>query len=124
MALSNSLQAYLDCKEFLEKALDDEVGARLPFRTSEQAEHWRMRCYQFRKLDREQNKAVFEIGHKMHGASEYDGLTMTIKESTDGWWWVYAKKNIVDAGSIEALSEIEEPTGLVGLISGEAQNES
>ena len=108
MALSNSILAYIDCKEFLERAVDDERGARIPFRTEKEAEYWRMRCNQFRKLDRQQNRQVFELGHKMHGNSEYDGLTMIIRHSQDGYAWVYAEKRIIEPGLIENLSDIRD----------------
>ncbi len=108
MALSNSILAYNDCKEFLERAVDDEKGARIPFRTEKEAEYWRMRCNQFRSLDRQQNRMIFELGHKMHGHSEYDGLTMIIKHSQDGYAWVYAEKRTLEPGLIENLSEVED----------------
>ncbi len=108
MALSNSILAYGDCKEFLERAVDDEKGARIPFRSEKEAEYWRMRCNQFRALDRQQNRMVFELGHKMHGHSEYDSLTMIIRHSQDGYVWVYAEKRILEPGLIENLSEVEE----------------
>src|SRR6266436_8871372 len=108
MALSNSIMAYQDCKEFLERAVDDEKGARIPFRTEKEAEYWRMRCNQFRSLDRQQNRMIFELGHKMHGHSEYDGLTMIIKHSQDNYFWVYAEKRMLEPGLVENLSEIED----------------
>lgn len=105
MSLSNSILAYMDCKEFLERALDAERGARIPFRTEKEAEYWRMRCNQFRVLDRRQSKTIFAPGHKMHGHSEYDGLTMTIKYSEDGYHWVYAQKRVIDPGQIEDITD-------------------
>jgi len=106
MALSNSILAYNDCREFLERAVEDPKGARLPFGSSRNAEYWRMRCNQFRSLDREQNKRIYEPGHKMWGVSEYDTLTLTIRYSADNLCWVYAVKLILDAGMIEPLSEV------------------
>src|SRR5258708_10661161 len=108
MALSNAIMAYQDCKEFLERAIDEEEGARIPFRPEREAEYWRMRCNQFRSLDRRQNQMVFELGHKMHGQSEYDGLTMVIKQSQDGYVWVYAEKRVLEPGLIENLSGIKD----------------
>lgn len=98
MALSNSILAYTDCKEFLERALDAERGVRIPFRLEREAEHWRMRCNQFRSLDRKANKQIHELGTPMHGQSEYDTITMTIKFSPDGYHWVYAQKRTVPNG--------------------------
>ena len=107
MALSNSTLAYTDCKEFLERAVDAERGARIPFKTEKEAEYWRMRCNQFRKLDRIDNLAIHEFGSKMHGKSEYDVISMVIKESPDGYWWVYAQKRTLDPGVIEDIPEDE-----------------
>lgn len=109
MGLSRSILAYTDCKEFLERATDAVRGARIPFRDEAAAEYWRMRCNQFRSLDREQNKIIHELGTKMHGVSEYDMLTMTIKYSPDGFHWVYAEKRMVDHAQIEDIPEDDRP---------------
>jgi hypothetical protein len=112
MVLASSILAYSDCKAFMEAALDDTKGARLPFRTETDANYWRMRCNYFRRLNREENALTYDLGHKMHGRSEYDKLTMTIKQSGDGWWWVYAEKRAIDLEAIEPLSEVPEPEPL------------
>jgi hypothetical protein len=109
MSLSTSILAYQDCKEFLERAVEDDKGARIPFRTEADANFWRMRCYQCRKLDREQNAMIYDLGHKMHGHSVYDELAMTIKFSGDGFSWVYAVKLRLEPGIVESLSEIDDP---------------
>lgn len=108
MALSTSILAYKDCEEFLERAIDDPKGARVPFRTEGEATYWRMRANQFRQLHREQNRLTFDLGHQMHGHSPYDELTLSIKHSQDGYVWVYAQKLKLDPGIIENLSEIED----------------
>lgn len=112
MAMSNSIIAYGDCKEFFEKAIEDPKGARRPFvgqYAEDHASRYRMRCHQFRKLDRQQNEEIYEIGHQMYGRSEYDLLTLTIKYSPDAVW-VYAEKLMLDPGEIESLSEVPEIT--------------
>lgn len=112
MAMSNSILAYLDCKEFFEKAMEDEKGARRPFQgpyAEDHASRYRMRCHQFRKLDREQNSEIYEVGHQMHGRSEYDLLTLTLRYSSDAVW-VYAEKLLLDPGEIESLSGVPEIT--------------
>lgn len=108
MALSNSLLAYDDCQQFFEKAVEDPKGARRPFPTEDQAIRWRMRCHQFRKLHREQNAAVYPLGELLHGRSEYDVFTLTIKYSPDGYHWVYAERVTLEPGEIEGLSEVPE----------------
>jgi hypothetical protein len=107
MSLSESVLAYSDCKEFFERAMDTERGARIPFRTSKEAEYWRMRCNQFRKLDRRENMVIHEVGTKMYGRSEYDMLTMVIKESPEPLFWVYAEKRTLADGLVEDIPEDE-----------------
>lgn len=109
MSLNSSILAYEDCRTFLDRALDDAKGARRPFRTEKQALYWRLRCNKFRSLDRQQNMRIHEPGHKMYGQSDYDLLVMTIREGTDAFW-VYAEKQHLDEGEIEALSEVPEIT--------------
>lgn len=105
MSLSNATLAFTDCKEFLERALDADRGARVPFQTEEQAGYWRMRCYQFSKLDRKDNELVYNPGDRMFGQSEYDCLSLVIKRSTDGFFWVYAEKRTLDPGMIEDIPD-------------------
>lgn len=108
MPLPNSIQAYQDCLDFMDKAMDDERGARMVFLTQDSAQRWRFRCNQARSLHRAQNKLVYEIGHKMYGCSEYDVLQFTIEEDSAGEWWIYARKMVLDTGRVELLSEIED----------------
>lgn len=104
MALSSSLLAYQDCLDFMERAMDEERGARMYFRAESEAEHWRMRCNYARKLHRDQNKQVYEPGDKMYGMSEYDPLMFTIRQSPDGYW-VYAKKMELDTTRVEPIPD-------------------
>jgi hypothetical protein len=103
MSLSNSRLAYDDCEKFLEKALDAERGVRLPYRTSGEAEYFRMRCNQFRAIDRSDNKSVHEPGALMHGKSVYDELTLKVMYSPDGYHWVYAERRILNEALIEPI---------------------
>lgn len=104
MALSNSTMAYLDCKEFLERALDESNGARIPFRDEGSAKYFQMRCNQYRTLDRTDSKLIYEPGHNLHGKSAYDTLTLTIKPSPDGYAWVYAQQRTIPEGLIEPIA--------------------
>ena len=107
MSLPSTILAYQDCLDFMDKALDDDKGARVHFLTRDQAEVWRMRCNMARKLDRDQNRRIHEPGHQMHGCSVYDPMQFTIAEDTEGDWWVYARKMVLDPGRVELLSEVE-----------------
>ena len=108
MPLPSTIQAYQDCLDFMERAADDVRGARMVFPSHYDAQRWRFRCNQARKLHREQNRLVYELGHQMHGCSEYDPLQFTIVQDTAGEWWVYARKMVLDPGRVELLSEIED----------------
>lgn len=103
MALSTSPLAYTDCREFLEQALSAPNGSRLPFRAETSAQHFRMRCNYFRVLDRKDNETIHEPGTPLHGKSEYDTLTLTVKWSPDEIWWVYAQQRTLPQGLIEDI---------------------
>jgi hypothetical protein len=107
MALSNSILSYQDCREFLEKALDATNGSRVPFRNERSAQYFQMRCNQFRSLDRKDNLAIHDPGTLMHGKSTYDELTLTLKWSPDGLYWVYAQKRTLPTGLVEDIPEDE-----------------
>jgi hypothetical protein len=107
MALSSSRLAYKDCEEFLELALDAPNGKRIAFTTSADAEYWRMRCNQFRSIDRQDNKSIHEIGMPLHGKSVYDEITMTLKHSPDGLFWVYAQVRKLNPEAVEDIPNDE-----------------
>lgn len=107
MALPSSPQAYPDCYDFLEKCIDDIVGARKPFRDRGLAMEFRQRCYYFRTLTQRQNRSIYPPDDKRHGTSDYDEIRMTIETSEDGWFWVYGKKMSININDVESLSEIE-----------------
>lgn len=107
MPLPSTIQAYQAQLDFMEKAMEDEKGARMVFLTERQAEKWRFKCNQARVLHREQGKMIYARDHKMWGCSEYDVLEFTLAEDTDGGWWVYGRKQVLDPGRVELLSEVE-----------------
>ncbi len=107
MSLPKSLLSYDVQLKFMEKAMDEERGARMFFprgKGMQSAEHFRMRCNYARTLHREENAKVHEEGTLLHGKSEYDGLVFTIKTSPDGFW-VYAQKQIFDESLVEPIPE-------------------
>lgn len=104
MALSNSALSYTDCKEFLEKALDSDTGSRIPFREEKGAKYFQMRCNQYRSIDRDDSKLIYDQGHQMFGKSAYDVLTLTIKLSPDGFAWVYAQQRTLPEGLVEPIA--------------------
>ena len=109
MPLSPQIAAYNDCFDLFEKALDDKVGARALFESWSAAFVFRNRMNYFRKLQRDQNKRVYERNDPQWNTSEFDCLIVRIKESVDGWW-VYVERNGGEIQVIESLSEEEDAT--------------
>jgi hypothetical protein len=107
MPLPNSILAFQDCTDFMDRALEDAAGARMIFMTEADAHNYRMRLNQARELDRRENKMIHEPGKLLHGKSEYDILQFTIRDDTEGKWWIYARKMILDESRVELLSEVE-----------------
>ncbi len=108
MPTSSSRLAYPDCEEFLNRALEDNVGVRLPFDSKGQAHGFLVRCNTYRQIVRKDNKAIFERGDPMYGRSEYDCLMLNIMPTEDeSYWFVYARVYKVNEQAIESLSELE-----------------
>lgn len=107
MSISNSRQAYLDCYELYDRALEDPLGARLKVKSYDAALYLRMRLHQARKIHRRDNADIYDYGHPMHGASTYDALTVRIKRHGDAFW-VYAERSPDISGDIEQLSQVAE----------------
>lgn len=107
MTISLSHGSYLDCFEVFERALEDKNGVRVKMPGIDAANFFRMRMNTARSLARKKNKQVYDPGHHMHGASEYDRLVVRIKEASSGVY-VYVEPNEIDASLIESLSEVTE----------------
>lgn len=97
----------------LDEALLDTRGSRFRVNkpTSDLAEREanfiRMRIHQARKLDRDKNREVYEPGHKMHGCSPYDAITVRIKNIA-GEVFLYLEQQMVNVSAGEALSALPE----------------
>ena len=110
MPTSTSRLSYPDCEAFLNLAIEDEKGARIPFLTEGMANQFRVRLNYFRTLVRNDNREIHPArDDPMHGRSEYDVLQFTILPDDEGEWWVYARQNRIDEGIVEKLSEVEGP---------------
>lgn len=104
MPLPSSLLAYKAEMDFFELAMDEARGSRMFFGDRQSAEHFRMRANYARVLHRADNRMTHEPGTPLHGRSEYDILTFTIRESDDGFW-VYARKAELDTSRVEPIPE-------------------
>lgn len=107
MPTSTSRLSYPDCESFLNIALEDEKGARLPFSTEGQANQFRVRLNYFRTLCRNDNAKIFpHADDPFHGRCEYDPLEFTIVPDAAGEWWVYARVRKSVEAEVERLSEV------------------
>ncbi len=114
MALPSSLQSYSDCLDFFEAVINDPKGGRIYVGDWSRAHHFRMRCNQARKLDREQSARIYPPEDIRHGTSAYDPLCFQIKVDTEGGYWVYATRMKLDPSQIELLSEVEDTVAIDG----------
>ena len=108
MPMSDSRFAYQDCFAVYERAMTDPQGARLALGTWDRANYFRMRMHKARVIDRRDNAEAYEEGEPMHGRSEYDVFSLSIKEDVEGEFWLYLSKNTENniSADIEMLSEI------------------
>ncbi|MDE2107155.1 MAG: hypothetical protein KGL39_58660, partial [Patescibacteria group bacterium] len=86
MSLPTSTLAYSQCYDVLDKALEDPLGVRMRMPSLTVALHFRMRCHQARKLDREKNADIYpDADNPLHGRSAYDVLIIRDpRMATDG----------------------------------------
>lgn len=79
MPLSQSILAYIDCTDVLDRALESKYGIRVTLPNMTAAMHFRDRVHQARVLHRRENAKIYEPGHMMHGRSEYDVLRVRLR---------------------------------------------
>ena len=107
MSLPNSLLAYADCLEVLDKAVEDSTGIRVGFKTRDEATVFRMRIHQARKLQRQENALAYEVGDKMYGKSPYDAIKVTLRSLKSGHY-VYFEHRIIHESMVESLAGVED----------------
>ena len=107
MSISTSRLSYQDCIEFMDKAMEDDKGARIIFGIRDNATFFRMRCHTARQINRKDNRLIYSAGDPLYDASMYDKLVFRIREDEDGKFWVYAEKTELDPGTVELLSGLE-----------------
>ncbi len=104
MSLSTSRLAYQDCYDLMDQALADLAGIRLEFEDHNTAIYFRMRLHQARKIDRVDNLDVYDVGHYMHGKSQYDILTMRIHREEETFWLYLEHSKTRGLQKVEKLS--------------------
>lgn len=108
MGLSNAINAYVDCKDLFEKALDDATGIRACMGTHEAAINMRTRLHYFRTLDRGVNAQIYPQGHPKHGLSDYDEYVVQIRKDEDNQFWVYIQRRDANIHAVESLTVEDE----------------
>jgi hypothetical protein len=103
MALSDSRNAYDDCFELLDKALNSEKGVRYQETSESMAKHMINRLNYARSIDRRMNKEIFDTTSPKHGVSAYDSLIVSRPKFADDKWWVYIQQRIFDPSRMEYL---------------------
>jgi hypothetical protein len=106
MVTSTSRLAYSDCFDLMDKAIADPKGIKVKFSTGEDAWHFRIRLHTARKIDRIDNKDVYEERHPLYGRSVYDQLTMRIRKAAD-CAWLRLERIDTREFEIESLTEPE-----------------
>lgn len=108
MTTPKNRMSYTDVLEVFQKALDDERGIRVPFKSYSEARKYQTRLHSARAVDRLENKRTYpEPDHPLHGQSAYDILQVAIRMGEDGTHFVYIEKKSSLIGEIESLSELE-----------------
>lgn len=106
MTLSNSLLSFQDCIEMFDAAMADPRGVRYKLPSVDDAAHLRHRLHHARELHRRENAKTFEVGHPMHGHSEYDAVTCRIRNIT-GDCYILLERTDKLTLKAESLSEVE-----------------
>jgi hypothetical protein len=107
MSLPNQIAAYEDCFELFDKANDDKVGARAKLPDMAGAKMMQMRMHNARALTRMESRRLYPKGDLRWDKSQYDALKVSVKQDTEGGWWVYVTRHGQEIETIETLSEAE-----------------
>lgn len=103
MTVSTSRLAYEDAYAVMMAALEDPRGVRVRMASVDAATHFRLRCHQARKIDRQENAITYERPHPMHGVSPYDKLVLRIVTDDDGVWLTVAQNTVIP-GEVQSLT--------------------
>lgn len=106
MTVSTSRLAFEDCYAVMQAALDDKAGVMMRMASENAATHFRLRCHQARKIDRQFNAETYEKGNPMHGCSAYDRLTIKIRQDETGIILVFEQTNLIP-GDVISLTDGE-----------------
>ena len=123
MSLPQQITAYADCAELFEKAASDGRGLRYFVEDFSGVKTLQMRMHQYRKLDRDEKKRIYDKTDRRWGISEWDKYTVRVRPTAEGnhitpqgqtipifvpdGWWMYVELTVADMSQAEGLSELE-----------------
>src|SRR5260370_32811402 len=84
MVMATSRFAFKDCYDVFDMAMKDPKGVRIKFKDSGRMYYFRHRLHAARQVDRTENRRIYEQDHPMDGKSEYDLITVRLKETEKG----------------------------------------
>lgn len=106
MSLPTHIDAYDDCLDYFQQALDDTHGLRLRFADYGQANIFTLRMHQARALQRQLHRRLYDANDPRYGRSEYDKLMVRQpRQDTEDMWWVYIERSNSRVVSVETLSQ-------------------
>lgn len=104
MALPSTIASYEDCFDLFARAIAKPKGSRALLGSYGDAEHFRMRMHQARKLQRDESMRMYDSNAPQYNKSEFDKLMCRVCEDAEGRFWVY----VIPHGTlIEVIEDIE-----------------
>lgn len=104
MTTSTSKVSYIDCYDALDRALASAKGIRLRFTDRGAAWSFRLKLNRARAINREDNAEIYDLGHPLHGRSEYDKFQIYLREGDEGEWFLL----IIPVNNSMVIEEIED----------------
>lgn len=106
MSFNKSPLAFDDLREIFNRALNAKSGIRIACRSRGDAIVLRTRFNYFRKLDRADNKRLYQMDDYMHGRSAYDRLVLTVPaRGAEDENYLYIKRRRAEDLTVEELGE-------------------
>jgi len=109
MTAAQTIGAYTDCQNVFDRALAAERGIRIPFASKGDAVCQRNRLNHFRSMHRKLSKEILPKDHPEFGMSCYDPYMVSLREDTEGFWWIYIIPRIDNFGEAEEITDANAP---------------
>lgn len=103
MGFSKSPFAFEDIKTMFDKALAAPKGIRIRCTTYGAAIALRSRFNYFRKVDRAENRKIYEADHPRYGWSVYDGLVLRVPPADSGDTNLYIEPRSAEGVTVEEI---------------------